>query len=76
MKNLSLKLDDDIFLETEKVVKKLGTSRNRYINDALFIYNKYCTRKMLREQLIKESAAAYVSSREVLDEFEGFIDEV
>jgi hypothetical protein len=37
MKNLSLKLDDEIFLETEKVVEKLGTTRNRYINEALAI---------------------------------------
>ncbi|MFM2195056.1 MAG: hypothetical protein RL092_656 [Bacteroidota bacterium] len=75
MKNLSLKLDDDIFLETEKVVEKLGTTRNRYINEALAIYNKYYKRKMLRDQLVKESRAAYGSSKEILDEFERLIDE-
>lgn len=75
MKNLSLKLNDEIFLETEKVVEKLGTTRNRYINDALAIYNKYYTRKMLRDQLVKESRAAYGSSRDILDEYERLIDE-
>ena len=70
MKNLSLKLDDEIFLETEKVVEKLGTTRNRYINEALEIYNRYYNRKMLRDQLVKESRAAYGSSRDVLDEYE------
>ncbi|MFN4885786.1 MAG: hypothetical protein ACK5EW_09345 [Bacteroidota bacterium] len=75
MKNLSLKLDDDIFLETEKVIEKLGTTRNRYINEALAIYNKYYNRKMLREQLVKESRAAYGSSKEILDEYESLIDE-
>ena len=75
MKNLSLKLDDEIFLETEKVVEKLGTTRNRYINEALAIYNKYYKRKMLRDQLVKESRAAYGSSKEILDEFERLIDE-
>ncbi|MEY3835149.1 MAG: hypothetical protein RI989_577 [Bacteroidota bacterium] len=75
MKNLSLKLDDDIFLETEKVVEKLGTTRNRYINEALEIYNRYYNRKMLRDQLVKESRAAYGSSRDILDEFERLIDE-
>ena len=75
MKNLSLKLDDDIFLETEKVVEKLGTTRNRYINEALEIYNKYYNRKMLRDQLVKESRAAYGSSRDILDEYERLIDE-
>ena len=75
MKNLSLKLDDDIFLETEKVVEKLGTPRNRYINEALEIYNRYYNRKMLRDQLVKESRAAYGSSRDILDEYERLIDE-
>lgn len=75
MKNLSLKLDDEIFLETEKVVVKLGTTRNRYINEALAIYNKYYNRKMLRNQLVKESRAAYGSSRDILDEYERLIDE-
>ena len=75
MKNLSLKLDDDIFSETEKVVEKLGTTRNRYINEALEIYNKYYNRKMLRDQLVKESRAAYGSSRDILDEYERLIDE-
>ena len=75
MKNLSLKLDDDIFLETEKVIEKLGTTRNRYINEALAIYNKSYNRKMLREQLVKESRAAYGSSKEILDEYESLIDE-
>ena len=75
MKNLSLKLDDKIFLETEKVVEKLGTTRNRYINEALEIYNRYYNRKMLRDQLVKESRAAYGSSRDVLDEYGRLIDE-
>ncbi len=75
MKNLSLKLDDDIFLETERVVEKLGTNRNRYINEALELYNKYYNRKMLRDQLLKESQAAYGSSRDILDEYERLIDE-
>ncbi len=75
MKNLSLKLDDDIFLETEKVIEKLGTTRNRYINEALEIYNRYYNRKMLRDQLVKESRSAYGSSRDILDEYERLIDE-
>lgn len=35
MKNLSLKLDDDIFQETEKIVKRIKKNRNRYINKAI-----------------------------------------
>jgi metal-responsive CopG/Arc/MetJ family transcriptional regulator len=75
MKNLSLKLDDAIFLETEKVVEKLGTTRNRYINEALAIYNQYYNRKMLRDQLVRESRATYASSKNILDEYERLIDE-
>ncbi len=75
MKNLSLKLDDAIFLETEKVVKQLGTTRNRYINEALAIYNQYYNRKMLRDQLVRESRATYASSKNILDEYERLIDE-
>lgn len=75
MKNLSLKLDDAIFLETEKVVEKLGTTRNRYINEALAIYNQYYNRKMLRDQLVRESRATYASSKDILDEYERLIDE-
>lgn len=75
MKNLSLKLDDAIFLETEKVVEKLGTTRNRYINEALAIYNQYYNRKMLRDQLVRESRATYASSKDILDEYDRLIDE-
>jgi hypothetical protein len=40
MKTLSLKLDDRIFEETEKVVSELKLARNRYINEALNLYNQ------------------------------------
>jgi metal-responsive CopG/Arc/MetJ family transcriptional regulator len=38
MKTLSLKLDDAVFQETEKVLAKLKKPRNRYINEALQYY--------------------------------------
>lgn len=34
MKNISLKMDDDIFKEAEAIIKKENISRNRYINRA------------------------------------------
>lgn len=40
MKSVSLKIDDSIFTETEKILSSLKTSRNRYINEALENYNK------------------------------------
>lgn len=41
MKTLSLKLDDSVFEETEKVVAELKPARNRYINEALTLYNQF-----------------------------------
>jgi len=32
MKNLSLKLDEQVFEETEKILAEININRNRYIN--------------------------------------------
>ena len=45
MKNLSLKMDDSIFSETEKIVSKINKNRNRYINEAVEFYNLLQKRK-------------------------------
>jgi hypothetical protein len=70
MKVLSLKLDDDVFEETERIISKLELARNRYINEALALYNKYNRRKMLKSQLAKEAVLANATSMDVLREFE------
>ena len=72
---LSLKLDDVIFDETEKVIKQLDMPRNRYINEALAMYNRYHKRKKLRAQLLMESKAVYANSLDVAKDFENFLDE-
>jgi predicted transcriptional regulator len=76
MKMLSLKLDDDIFLESEKITKKMKCSRNRYINDAVKLYNKFNERNLLRQQLAKESKLTRNASMEILEEFEDLINEI
>jgi predicted transcriptional regulator len=76
MKMLSLKLDDDIFLDTEKITKKMKCSRNRYINDALKLYNKFNERNLLRQQLAHESKLTRNTSTEILQEFEDLINEI
>lgn len=76
MKTLSLKLDDTIFEDTEKVVAELKLARNRYINDALNLYNIFNKRKVLKKKLTKESKLVTKSSSEVLVEFEKLIDEI
>lgn len=75
MKTLSLKLDDEIFDETEELTAKLKLARNRYINEAVNIYNQYNKRRLLKKQLLKESKLTMEDSMEVLREFEKLIDE-
>ena len=74
MKTLSLKLDEDIFDETEEVTGILKIARNRYINEALKVFNAYQKRKLLKHKLLQESKIAYGNSMEVLEDFEQFID--
>ena len=75
MKNLSLKLEEEIFMESEIIVGKVNKNRNRYINEAVEFYNKLYRRKLLATQLKKESGLVAKDSLEVLKEFERFIDE-
>ncbi len=76
MKTLSLKLDDSVFEETEAVVFELKLARNRYINEALTLYNQFNKRRVLKKKLSKESRLVHQSSAEVLAEFEKLADEI
>jgi predicted transcriptional regulator len=71
-KNLSLKLQDEIFEETERVLRKLKRPRNAYINEAIHFYNKLFARRILKAQLLKESTMVAKDSIAVLEEFEKF----
>ena len=75
MKTLSLKLDDHIFEETEEITSKMKLARNRYINEALKIFNLYNRKKILRQQLAQESKLVSKESMKILEEFEQFINE-
>ena len=75
MKTLSLKLDDKIFDEAEEITSKLNLARNRYINEAVSIYNTYNKRRLLKKQLAKESKLTSKDSIVVLREFEKLMDE-
>jgi hypothetical protein len=70
MKTLSLKIDDAIFEETEKILSKNKKARNRYINEALEYYNRVQKRLMLEKKLKKESDIVKDESMLVLNEFE------
>lgn len=75
MKTLSLKLDDHIFEEAEDITAKLQLARNRYINEAVRVYNLYNKRRLLKNQLVKESKLVMPDSMEILKEFEKLLDE-
>jgi hypothetical protein len=74
MKTLSLKLDDKIFDEAEEMTSKLKLARNRYINEAVNIYNLFNKKRFLKKQLMKESKLTSKDSMDVLREFEKLID--
>lgn len=75
MKTLSLKLDDTTFDEAEEITAQLKLARNRYINEAVSIYNRFNKRKLLKNRLVKESRLTMKDSLKVLHEFEKFVDE-
>jgi len=70
MKIVSLKIDDSIFGETERILAVMKKPRNRYINDAIEYYNKHQKRVILEKKLLKESELVKMNSLDVLQEFE------
>jgi hypothetical protein len=70
MHRTSLKIEESIFVETERIRAELNTSRNRYINQALAHYNKLKHRQILAERLKAESKLVKGDSISVLKEFE------
>ena len=74
MKTLSLKLDEIVYEETEKLLEKIKKPRNRYINEALHYYNQIQKKKIISEQLMIESKLVSDESMNVLNEFEKLED--
>ena len=75
MKNLSLKMDDSVFQETEKILTKVRKNQNRYINEAVQFYNLVQRRSLLSKQLKKESKLVREESMKILAEFESLENE-
>jgi hypothetical protein len=75
MKNLSLKMDDVVFQETERITAKISKNRNRYINEAVEFYNLLQKRRIISRQLEMESKMVQEESMKVLAEFEKLKDE-
>ena len=74
MKTLSLKLEETIYEETEKLLEKIKKPRNRYINEALHYYNQIQKKNIISEQLMKDSKLVSDESMNVLNEFEKLED--
>lgn len=70
MKTVSLKIDDSIFGETEKILSRIKKPRNRYINEALDYYNRLQRRLILEKRLKRESQLVIKDSMSVLKDFE------
>ena len=70
MKTVSLKIDDLIFRETEKILSRIKKPRNRYINEAIDYYNRFQRRLILEKRLKMESDLVKVDSMSVLKDFE------
>ena len=70
MKTVSLKIDDLIFNETEKILARIKKPRNRYINEAIEFYNKLQRKQILEKKLKKESGLVKTDSMSVLKDFE------
>jgi len=70
MKTVSLKIDDSIFGETEKILARIKKPRNRYINEAIEFYNKIQREQILEKKLKKESGLVKEDSMSVLKDFE------
>ncbi len=70
MKTVSLKIDDSIFRETEKILSSIKKPRNRYINEAIDHYNRLQRRIILEKRLKKESDLVKKDSMIVLKDFE------
>ncbi len=70
MKTVSLKIDDLIFRETEKILSRIKKPRNRYINEAIEYYNKFQKRLIIEKRLKMESELVKKDSISVLKDFE------
>lgn len=70
MKNIPLKLNEKLFLETEKMAKALDMSNERYMNVALRFYNLHHSKLLLKKKLAKESMLVRDNSMITLREME------
>lgn len=69
-KLLSLKMDEQIFSETERVLKKIRLPRNAYINKAVEFYNRFQNRMLTKKRLKKDIALLKSDTKNFIEKFE------
>jgi hypothetical protein len=70
MKTISLKIEESIFGETERILSQVKKPCNRYINEAIAYYNRIQKRVLLEQKLKHESNIVGKESLNVLKDFE------
>ena len=70
MTAISLKIEDSLLADTQKIVGQIKQSRNSYINEAIRYYNLIQLRNRVAAQPAIESKLVQASSAEVLSEME------
>jgi hypothetical protein len=73
---ISLKINEDVFSETESILKTLHVPRNSYINRAIAFYNSCMKRNLVKKQYAEESSLVSKESVQVNKEFEALEDEL
>lgn len=73
--SVSLKIENQTFVEINEIVKGTNISRNKYINEALKYYNKLKKREAIIIQLKLEIERTSESSLEVLKDYETLLDD-
>jgi hypothetical protein len=69
-KAISVKIDEEVFLQAERIVRRQHTNRNAYINKAIRLLNRLAERDMLRGVLERESLASRKENAKVLRDFD------
>lgn len=69
-KALSLKMDDRIFEDAEKMIRKIHMPRNAYINKAVDFYTRFQQRLLLRKKLKKDVSLLKEDTKNFIESFE------
>lgn len=74
MKFLSVDMDDNIYNDAKEIANRVNLERNRYINEAVRIYNLFNKNRILKNRLNLESTRLTADTEKVLTEFEKIVD--